>query len=245
MPTIVITQARMTSTRLPGKVMRPILDKPLLAYHLERLRRIPSVDAVVVATTLNATDDCIEAFCHQNDIGVWRGPEDDVLTRYHGAAVAHGADVVVRVTSDCPLIDPEISDLVIRRFLENRATLDYVSNTVERTYPRGLDTEVFSRDALELAFREARQPHEREHVTPFIYQHPERFRIAQVTDARDRSEDRWTVDTPEDFAFVRRVLEALVPEQPEFGWHEVLAVLQRHPDWRMLNAMVVQKRLGE
>lgn len=245
MKVVIVNQARMTSTRLPGKILKEVLGKPLLAYQIERLRGIPSADQIVVATTINREDDVIEAFCVAHGVTCFRGSEEDVLSRYYGAAQANGADVVVRVTSDCPLIDPVVSERVIRRYLDAENRFDYVSNTLERSYPRGLDTEVLSFEVLETAHRQATLPYEREHVTPFIYKHPERFRIAQVTDEMDRNEQRWTVDTPEDFEFVRRVLEAVYPAHPNFAMRDVLDVLETRPDWLDINAHVVQKKLGE
>ena len=235
----------MTSTRLPGKVMKNVLGKSLLAYQIERLRRIPSADQIVVATTTNSDDDVIEAHCQALDVKVFRGSEQDVLARYYGAAKASGADVVVRVTSDCPLIDPEVSERVIRRFLDAHEELGYVSNTLERTYPRGLDTEVFPFRLLELAHQKADKPYEREHVTPYFYGNPDRFNIIQVIDSIDRKEQRWTVDTPDDFEFVRRILETVYPTHPRFTMYDVLDVLAIHPDWMAINAHVVQKMLGE
>jgi spore coat polysaccharide biosynthesis protein SpsF len=245
MKVVIVNQARMTSTRLPGKILKEVLGKPLLAYQIERLRGIPSANQIVVATTTNWEDDVIEAFCVAHGLTCFRGSEEDVLSRYYGAARANGADVVVRVTSDCPLIDPAVSERVIRRYLDAENQYDYVSNTLERTYPRGLDTEVLSFGALEMAHRQATLPYEREHVTPFVYTHPERFRIAQVTDEVDRNEQRWTVDTLADFEFVRRVLESIYPANPNFVMRDVLDVLEVHPDWRAINAHVQQKKLGE
>ncbi len=240
----IIVQARMTSTRLPGKVLLTVMGKPLLSYQIERLRRIRGAE-FVVATTRNREDDAIEAICRDLDIIVFRGDENDVLSRYHGAALAVGADVVVRVTSDCPLIDPDVSERVINRYLSARGSLEYVSNTLVRTYPRGLDTEIFPFSVLDIAHNEAGKPYEREHVTPFIYKHPERFRMDQVTDVEDRSGLRWTVDTPEDFEFVRLVLENIYPSNPLFCMRDVLETLRIHPDWALINANVVQKKLGE
>jgi spore coat polysaccharide biosynthesis protein SpsF len=240
----IIVQARMTSTRLPGKVLLTVMGKPLLSYQIERLRRIRNTE-LVVATTRNREDDAIEAVCRDLDVIVFRGDENDVLSRYHGAALSVGADVVVRVTSDCPLIDPDVSERVINRYLSERESVDYVSNTLVRTYPRGLDTEIFPFSVLDIAYKEAGRPYEREHVTPYIYTHPERFRVGQVTDVEDRSRLRWTVDTPEDFEFVRLVLENLYPTNHKFCMRHVLDTLRLHPDWAFINANVVQKKLGE
>lgn len=244
MKVVAITQARMTSTRLPGKVMKIVAGKSLLAHHVERVARAHTIDAVVVATTTNSTDDVIAAWCATEGVACHRGPEDDVLRRYVGAARAHRADVVVRVTSDCPLIDPEVIDRTVSRFIERAGELDYASNRLVQTYPRGLDTEVLSARALFDADREAVEPADREHVTLFVWRQPNRFRLLNVSSGGDYSQHRWTVDTPEDFELVRRMIEDLCPTNPEFGWRDCLACLDRNPDWFALNAHVRQKELG-
>lgn len=242
---VVINQARMTSTRLPGKVLKPVLGRPLLEYQIERLRRASLVHEIVVATTTNATDDVLVDFCRGRGVAVYRGSETDVLSRYHGAAREAGAEVVVRVTSDCPVIDPAVVDQVIGHYLAHRDEFDYVSNTQVRSFPRGMDTEVFPMASLERAFREGALDYEREHVTPFLYRNPERFRIGQVVYRENRGDDRWTVDTPEDYELIRRIIEALYPDNPAFTLEDVLALLDRHPDWRQINAHINQKKLGE
>ncbi|MBB1073510.1 glycosyltransferase family protein [Rhodoferax sp. 4810] len=240
---VVITQARMASTRLPGKVMMSILNKPLLMYQIERLKHISNVHAVVVATTTSSLDDVIEDFCHQQNVAVFRGDELDVLKRYYEAAKQFNADIVVRVTSDCPLIDPKISEQVINFYLDSQGKVDYVSNTIERTYPRGLDTEVFSFALLELAYEEATKAYEREHVTPFFYCQPERFRISQIKNAVDLSQYRWTVDTAEDFELVKRVLEKIYPVHSQFAMEDIVRILDQNPEWSNVNSHIMQKAL--
>lgn len=243
MRTVIITQARMTSTRLPGKVLKTILGKPLLEYHVERLRNAQPIDEVVVATTINATDNPIIEWCEQKGVKYYRGSEEDVLSRYYEAAAHFEADVVVRVTSDCPLIDPRVVDEVIDYYINNRDKCDYVSNTLERTYPRGLDTEVFSMKALEKAHKEAREQPEREHVTPYIYRRPDQFRLANCSGAVDYSQHRWTVDTLEDFEFIKFILQELYPVNNRFTWLDVLNLLSNHPEWVEINAQVKQKEV--
>lgn len=245
MRVVLINQARMTSTRLPGKVLKTVLDKPLLAYQLERLGRARHVTEQVVATTCNASDDPIASLCTALGVSVFRGDELDVLDRYYQAATQFGADVVVRVTSDCPVIDPAIVDQVIATFLAAEGRYDYVSNTRERTFPRGMDTEVFSMTALAQAWREARLPYEREHVTPFLYQHPERFSILNVDSGRPLGLHRWTVDTPEDFELIQRILEDLYPENPQFCMDDILSLFDVHPEWMDINKHIRQKELGQ
>lgn len=238
-----IVQARMTSTRLPGKVLREVLGKPLLQYELERLSRIPSLDGLVLATTTNVSDDPLAALARKCDVGLFRGSEEDVLARYHGAALVAGADVVVRFTADCPLIDPVVSEKVIRHYLDNAESFEYVSNTLVRTFPRGLDTEVFPFSVLDTAFHEAVASSEREHVTPFIHRHPERFRLGSVVHEDDLSRHRWTVDTQEDFELIRVLLESLCPAEPNFVLRDVLSVFEKTPKLWKINASVRQKTI--
>lgn len=241
MKTVIIVQARMTSTRLPGKVLMPVMGKSLLAYQLERLARCSLADEIVVATTLNRADDPIAELAARHDAGIFRGSEEDVLSRYHGAAVASRADTVVRVTADCPLMDPAVVDRTIRQFTLAPDQYDYVSNTLQRSYPRGMDTEVFSFRALNEAFHSATTPGDREHVTPYLYRQPHRYRLCNVAYPIDESGHRWTVDTVEDFALVRNLLEALYPSNATFTLEDALATAQAHPEWADINRHVTQK----
>lgn len=238
---VAVTQARMTSTRLPGKVLMTVQGKPLLEHHLDRVRRMRLVDETVVATTTNAADDPIVALCDRLGVPYVRGSEADVLSRYQLAVQAHPAEVVVRVTSDCPILDPGIGDQTIRAFLDRWPQIDYASNRIVRTYPVGLDTEVFSREALEIAAAEATEQSDREHVTLFLWRQPKRFRILNVACEQDLGDHRWTVDTPEDFELVRRLIDGLYPVNPDFGMQDCLALLSRHPEWHKINKHVVQK----
>lgn len=239
MTTLLIVQARMTSTRLPGKVLLPLAGEPMLTRLIERLRRVKRSDGIVIATTANASDDPIAALCAQLGVPCHRGSEHDVLSRYADAARLHGADVVVRITSDCPLIDPALVDRVIAVYEEGAS--DYVSNMLPPTWPYGMAVEVFSAAALQQAHAEATQAAEREHVTPFLYWHPERYRLRNVASPVDLSHHRWTVDTPEDYELVRRLFETLVPKHPEFTQAHILALLDAHPDWLTINQHVQQK----
>lgn len=237
---VIITQARMGSTRLPGKILKRICGKTLLEHQIERLRRSRLASEIVVATTDQKDDQAVADLCGALNVPIFRGSEMDVLARYAGAASAHSADIVVRVTSDCPLIDPSVVDLVIQKFLHSQGEVDYASNVLERTYPRGLDTEVFSQAALMRAFREANLQSDREHVTPYLHRH---CRLAHVTDARDLSDLRWTVDTPADFELVSRIISALYPQNPSFTTQDVLDLLDRHPDWNSINRHISQKKI--
>lgn len=240
MKIVAIIQARVGSSRLPGKVLKPIEGRSMLARVVERVHRSRHVSDVLVATTDLAVDDAIVAECEKCAVQVSRGDQDDVLDRYHRAAQLAEADVVVRITSDCPLIDPEITDRTVESFLE--FSPDYASNALERTYPRGLDTEVISFQALTRAWRTAHKSYEREHVTPYIYEHPEEFKLISVKANRDYSFHRWTVDTPEDLEFIRAVYGHL-NQAGCFSWRDVLELLERQPELIGLNSSVMQKTL--
>lgn len=237
----VFVQARMGSTRLPGKVLKPVLGKPLLEFLVERLRQAKEIADVVILTTTQPADDAIAQFCQQRGIACLRGSEDNVLERYYQAALKRRPDAIVRVTADCPLIDPEILDQVVRKFKELSPTIDFVANTLEGTYPRGLDVEVFSFQALEKAFQEAHFPEEFEHVTVYFYRYPKLFRLKNVAYPVSLRQHRWTVDTPEDLALVTLILEHLYPDNPHFRLRDVLGLLQQHPTWNQLNAHIKQK----
>jgi spore coat polysaccharide biosynthesis protein SpsF len=235
----IIVQARMGSTRLPGKVLLPLADRPMLAFLLERLRRSRRAHEIVVATTVNAQDDPVAELAAGEGAACFRGDEDDVLGRYQGAAKSRGLDVVVRVTADCPLMDPELVDEMIAEFLGRRDGLDYISNTLVRTFPRGLDVEVFSAAALDWAHRFADKPYQREHVTPYLYQYG---LTDQFLRAEDASAFRVTVDTAADLDVVRRVVAA-APGQ-SLGHRALAALLRSRPDIAELNREVRQKALA-
>lgn len=240
MKIVAIIQARMGSTRLPGKVLKDLEGETVLARVVNRLRRTQLITELLVATTDRPADDAIVDECGMCSVPVFRGDQDDVLDRYFQAAQLAKANVVVRITADCPLIDPEITDKTIAAFLEMRP--DYASNALELTYPRGLDTEVMTFAALGRAWREARKPYEREHVTPYIYEHPTEFKLLSVTDDADHSGQRWTVDTAEDLELVRTIYARL---PGTFVWRDVIALLEREPALMDLNRSIVQKALHE
>lgn len=233
--TVAIIQARMASTRLPNKVLADLGGKPMLAQVVARVRRAATIDEVVVATSVGPQDDAVEGFCRREGIGCFRGSEDDVLDRYYQAAHAFDAAVVVRITADCPLHDPRVIDSVVSAFVPGET--DYVSNSIERTFPDGLDTEVFSVAALERAWREATWSSEREHVTSYIWKHPDLFRIRQVTQSVDRSSMRWTVDEPRDLELVREVYRRLGDR--EFGQADVVRLLEDETLLATVNAGIV------
>lgn len=241
MKIVAIIQARMGSTRLPGKVMKKVLGKSLIKYQIERVHRSEYIDEIVIATTTKEKDLPIIQFCNQHSIPYYRGSEENVLSRYYEAAKLFNADIIVRLTSDCPIIDPQIMDQVIQYYLENN--YDYVSNTLVRTYPRGMDTEVFSFDVLEKVYLEAKESNHKEHVTSYIYQHPEIFHLGCVTNDVDYSHHRWTVDTEEDYQLIKKIIEHLYPVNSQFQLKDVLLLLEKHPDWLEINAKVKQKKV--
>jgi spore coat polysaccharide biosynthesis protein SpsF len=244
---VAIVQARMGATRLPGKVLRSLCSQSVLGHVVARVRLAQRLDGLVVATSEAARDDAVATECGRLGVACFRGSEEDVLARYYGAARASGATAAVRVTADCPLFDGPLLDRMLTVFGEaNRdgTRVDYLSNVLRRTYPRGLDAEVFTVAALERAHRETTEPFEREHVTPYFYQHPERFRLHSFEGEVDLSGHRWTLDTPEDWAFVEAVYAALHRPGVIFSTEAVLRLLGEQPHLQELNGHVEQKRLG-
>jgi glutamate-1-semialdehyde 2,1-aminomutase len=228
---VAVLQARVGSTRFPNKVMRQIHGTPMIGLMLNRLSRSKRLNEVVLATSTDARNDALCSYVGRAGHSVFRGSESDVLDRYYRAALAAGARVVVRLTGDCPLIDPEIVDSVVDTFFQQE--VDYASNTITPTFPDGLDAEVFSFEALEAAWQNAREPFDREHVTPFL-KRESRFTRASVVGDTDLSTLRWTVDEPEDFAVIQRVFDYFHPRH-DFGWREVIGLQNEHPDWFMDN----------
>ncbi len=231
-PVVAIVQARMSSTRLPGKVMKGIAGRPMLWHVINRLRASGLVDEIVVATTTGAEDDIIEEWCKLEGTGIWRGSLDDVLDRYFQAALSFGAKTVVRVTSDCPLIDPALVDKAIKKFAEGG--YDHVS--VDSSYPDGLDAEVFSFEALKKAHEQAALASEREHVTPYIWKNTHIFRLGKIVSPEDLSAMRWTVDDERDLRVVSEIYEGIGAGSRVFHMDEVLAFLRRKPEVLKINA---------
>ncbi|NPV76154.1 MAG: glycosyltransferase family protein [Anaerolineae bacterium] len=246
MRTIAIIQARMNSSRLPGKVLREIAGKPMLGWVIERCRLSTRLDEITVATTTDASDDPVEEYCTSQNIRVYRGDQFDVLDRYYWAARCFRADVIVRVTADCPLIDPEVIDHTLQSFFD--AGVDFAANRLpppfKRTYPIGLDTEVCAFDALERAWKEAMEPYEREHVMPYLYDVEGRFRTLLVNYPIDYGMVRLTVDTPEDLEFMQQVFARFEPVG-SFDWLDVLALLEREPELLKINAGVRHKVMND
>ncbi|MDO8564872.1 MAG: GNAT family N-acetyltransferase [bacterium] len=227
---VAIIQARMGSTRLPGKVLMKAGGKTLLEHLVRRVKRARTLDAIVVATTENLEDDAIAALAKKLLVGVFRGSEHDVLDRYYRAAEQAKADTVVRLTGDCPLMDPQVIDRVVSLFKKNQRRYDYVSNVRPPTFPDGMDVEVFSFKVLQKMWREAELPSEREHVTAYIANHPELFAIGNVRAKKDFSHLRLTVDTPADLTLISSIITAFAGRKNYPDAQDIVAFLKRHPN---------------
>ncbi len=225
--TVAIVQARLGSQRLPAKVLMPVLGKPILWHLVDRLRHAKAVDEIVIATTVEARDEAIATFSADHDIHCFRGDEQDVLDRYYQAATTYHAATVVRITADCPLIDPVVVDGVID--LRFRSGVDYASNVAPPTFPDGLDVEVMTMRALEKAWREADIPYQREHVTSYITEHPELFTTSNLSNDRDLSPWRLTVDEKEDMEVVSAVFEGLYSKERVFSLDEIVSFIEKTP----------------
>lgn len=240
MKIVVIIQARTGSSRLPDKVLMPLAGAPLLQRLVERVRAASSEFTLLVATTTEARDNQISDLCGAINVRCFRGDSFDLLDRHYQAAIGERADAVVKIPSDCPLIDPGVIDSVLGFYREHSAHCDYVSNLHPPTHPDGNDVEVISMSALEAAWIEATKPFEREHTTPFIWERPERFRIGNVlweTDLNYSMSHRWTIDYPEDYEFVSSVYEELLrPSNPVFSMADILKLLAARPDIHAMNA---------
>lgn len=233
-----IIQARMTSARLPGKVMKEVLGRPLLSYVIERVRSCKYIKDIVIATTLNPEDDSIANFGYIERINVYRGSENNVLERFYEAATLFNAMHIMRITADCPLIDPDLLTVLIDYyFAEN---LDYASNCDYPTLPDGLDAEVFNFETLNYAHKHAVLPSEIEHVTPYIRNHPEKFKIGSWKYHDDLSRLRWTVDEAEDFEFVRQVIKILYPENKNFRMNHILELIHQRPTLTQINKHIAR-----
>ena len=242
MKTVVIVQARMGSSRFPGKILEKIGEHELLVFQYERLIKSEKADLIVVATTDNKLDDCVEELCIKFDIPCFRGSENDVLQRYRDAAEAYNADVIVRINSDCPFIDPVEVDRAITTWFDGQPNIDYVANILEETFPVGMHIEVFSRAALERAASNTSEPDEREHVTPYIYRNPDLFHLHSITNSENLSHFRWTVDYPEDLDFVQKVTDALLLEKSNFGMWDIVRLLRKKPELTDINNQFKKKQ---
>jgi spore coat polysaccharide biosynthesis protein SpsF len=236
-------QARMGSSRLPGKVLMEVLDKPLLYYMVERLRKCKKLDDVILATTTNPKDDVLADFAEKNGLTYYRGSEEDVLSRVLETAQTNGVDIIVETTGDCPLIDPVVVDKVVELYLEN--DYDYVSNTVKRTFPRGMDTQVFATEKLAEIDSIATDPADREHVSLYFYEVEGRYKLGNLDSNLPEKywDARLTVDTPEDFQLIREIFERLYPANNNFLLPDIISLLEEHPELMEINRDIEQKKV--
>ena len=236
-------EARMTSSRLPGKVLMQAVGKPMLQHMIERLKRVPSLDGIVVATTINSADDAVAELAKRLDVGFHRGSEEDVLNRVLDAAYSHNVDIIVETTGDCPLIDPAVVEHCIQCYFG--ADVDYVSNVIKRTYPIGMDTQVFATDILADVAARTDDPDDHEHVSLYIYRHPELYRLLNFPGPPElaRPDLALTLDTAEDFQLISNILEALYPSNPKFGLADILRLIDANPELCEVNAHVQRKHV--
>lgn len=233
MKIVTIVQARMGSSRLPGKILKKISGKEMLLFQHERLVKSDKSNLTVIATTVNSIDDSVESICIKNNISYFRGSESDVLLRYFDAATFFKADAIVRINSDCPFIDPVVVDRVIQSWLDGQPNLDYASNILEETFPLGMHVEVFSYEALDYANKNALKPDEREHVTPYIYRNPSIYKILNVANSLNLSDYRFTVDYEEDLIFANEVANRI--GNSETGMVEIIEFLKDNEDVMKIN----------
>lgn len=244
---VAIIQARTGSTRLPGKIFKELCGRPILWHVVNRLSHSKLLNKIVVATTTLPEDDLVEKFCVENNILFSRGSSEDVLSRYYEAAKKFDSDIIIRITSDCPVIDPQILDKMTEVFAAINRTerLDYMSNFIQRTFPRGLDAEIFTFNVLRKTFNEAKLQYEREHVTPYIYQHPQIFTLKNFSCEKDYSFHRWTIDTLEDFKLIEIIYNELFYKKEIFLFEDILKLFDENPKLININKNIEQKKLGE
>ena len=233
MKILTILQARVSSSRLPGKVLKMVSGKPMLLQQIERIQRVPSIEQIIVATSTSQSDDNLVDVLREQNINVFRGSLNNVLDRFYKAASKYNAEHVIRLTGDCPLSDPDIIENVIQQHFE--LNVDYTSNTLPASFPDGLDVEIFRFECLEKAWKEAILPSEKEHVTSYIRNNVEKFTHSNVKSSQDLSSMRWTVDEPEDFEFIEKVYQKLYSKNTVFNMSDVLAYLQNHPNLTKIN----------
>lgn len=239
-----IIQARTGSARLPGKVFKTLAGRPMLWHVVDRLSHSKMLDKIIIATTTQPEDDQIEGFCSANNILCYRGSSNDVLSRYYETAKIYNAEIIIRITADCPVIDPYILDDMLKQFI-NEGNIDYMSNSILRTFPRGLDAEIFTFATLETTFNEAKLDYEHEHVTPYIYHNPEKFTIKNYVNKTDLSSYRWTVDTSEDFRLIEEIYNSLYQKDKIFLFKDILQLIEKRPELTEINQDIKQKKLGE
>ena len=247
MKVVCLVQARVGSTRLPGKILKEICGKTILHHEIDRLKKCKEIDEIVIATTDKEDDDKIVNEAKKLSVKYFRGSENDVLSRFYYSAKENNADIIVRVTSDCPCIDFEILDKMLIYFKDKykEKQIDYLSNTIKRTYPRGYDIEIFTFSALEKSYINAEKEYEREHVTPYIYDKTNNFLKLSFENKDDYSEYRVTLDTIEDFIVIKNIFENLYYKNPYFKLNDVVQYLNNNLHIVDINKHIEQKKLGE
>ncbi|MCB2293977.1 glycosyltransferase family protein [Clostridium algoriphilum] len=243
MKVVCIMQARVGSTRLPRKVLKKICGKTILEHDIDRLRLVKNIDEIIIATTVEDRDIEIVKEAERLGVNYFRGSENDVLSRYYLAAKANNAEIVVRVTSDCPLLDSKVTENTISYLIDNLDKYNYVSNTLEATFPRGLDVEAFTFASLERAYNEAKLTREREHVTPYIYTNKDQFRLGCYKNKIDYSNYRWTLDTKEDFELISIIYDRLYKTNPNFNMEDIIKLLVAEPELTKINENIIQKHI--
>lgn len=233
---LAILQARYSSSRLPGKILKPIREKPMILHQIERIKKSKLINNLILATSTDKSDDELAQVCEKNNICCFRGSLDNVLERFYEAAKICPSKHIVRLTGDCPLIDPEIIDSVIDDHL--KGDYDYTSNTLNPSFPDGLDVEIFKHKVLEKVYKEARLNSEKEHVTSYIYKNPDKFNIHSYEQIKDYSHLRWTVDNEEDFVLISRIYEILYTNKPDFKTSDILNILENNPDLIKINSHI-------
>ncbi len=236
----VIIQARMASTRLPKKVLMDIKGKPMLWHVINRLGSSKKLDDVILAIPDTKENDTLETFAKDNKVKYFRGSEEDVLSRCYETAKKFKCDIIVRITSDCPLIDPEVVDLAIKKHLNSNA--DYTSNVQIRTYPKGMDVEVLNFQALEKAHDETKDSADREHVALYIRKHPSIFKQSNIINDKNLASMRWTVDEKEDLDFVRKIFNKLYQKEKIFSMQEILKLLEKNSQLSEINKEIKRKK---
>lgn len=229
-----IFQVRTGATRLPGKMFKEILGRPLLWHVIQRVKVAGLVNRIIIATTVEKEDEKIVEFCKEMNLPYYRGSVENVLDRFYNTAKKFGSDIIVRITPDDPFKDPEIIDEFLKFFLGND-NLDYISNTIEPTYPEGLDLEIFKFSALEKAWKEAQKLSEKEHVTPYIWNNVNKFKVKNLCYKKDISKLRWTIDYEKDLRFAREVYKRLYPKKKIFLMQDILDLLEKHPELSKIN----------
>lgn len=233
-----IVQTRVGSTRLPGKVLLKVMGKTILEYGIERIKKAKYIKDIIIATTTKKEDKQIVRLAEKLKVKAYCGSENDILDRYYQVAKRFNLKHIARITSDCPMIDPKVIDIVVRRYFRSKA--DYCSNTLEETFPDGQDVEIFNFQTLAKAWREAKLLSEREHVTPYIKMHPKKFKLVSVENKINLGDKRWTIDEPADFEFIKLIIKALYPKNPDFQMKDVLIYLKKNPRLGKLNKNIIR-----